>query len=123
MHVLRLPGEQQGAEDYTDGSSRRLDQVGREAFSARTRCAGGRATRGRRRRDAAATEPGHQQSRPRARVQVTRRSFKHSPARRFWPLKVAAPTVAADRPHFVASRRSERARRTEGRRGQVTLGR
>lgn len=67
-----MPGEQQGAEDYTDGPSRRLDEVGCEAFSARTRCTCGRATRGRRRRNSSASKSGHQQSCPRARVQVTR---------------------------------------------------
>jgi len=66
-----LIGEQQGPEDYTDGSPGRLDEVGGETLGTRSRGAGSRAARGHRSRDSAPAESGHEQSCPRARIQVT----------------------------------------------------
>jgi len=66
-----LIGEQQGSEDYTDGSPGRLDEVGGETSGTRSCGAGGRAARGHRSRDSASAESGHEQSCPRARIQVT----------------------------------------------------
>lgn len=68
---LYLIGEQQGSEDYTDCSPWWLDEVGGEAFGTRSRGAGSRAARGHRGRDSAPAESSDEQSRARARIQVT----------------------------------------------------
>lgn len=69
MH-LYLIGEQQRSEDYTNGSSGWLDEVGGETFGTRSRGAGSRAAGRRRSRDSVAAESCNEQSCARARIQV-----------------------------------------------------
>lgn len=68
---IYLIGEQQRSEDYTNCSPRWLDEVGGEASGTRPRGAGSRAAGGHRGCDTAPAESSDEQSRPRARIQVT----------------------------------------------------